>query len=225
MKIKPYNTNDLSSSRRKYSPSRCRKNMNEYSLAVNKTRENLLVLINNEYISHLRANFPSKVNHKTLADVDKEFDWNRVIQLKVESFSPSDIYIRGEAKTNTYLFNCSLDKSPISNPGDDTERVPEFCRKSLALKKLDHLSKHHENNLNSSSIDNNDPGYLTDESVEEESPEHINEKKHGFNYLRKLSRELKLKNKEINHNNSHNITLRRPKIYQLSTFSPFKLKK
>ena len=228
MKIKPYNTNEVSSSRRKFSPIRYRKSMNEYSSTINKTRENLLVLINNEFISHLRANSPSKINHKTLADVDKEFDWNRVIQLKAESFSPSDIYIRGEAKTNTYLFNCSLDKSCISNSSEDTERVPEFCRKSLARKKLDRFSKYLENNLNSSTIDNNDPGYLTDESVEEESLEHINEKKQGFNYLRNLSKKFKINKKKCkknHHNNTNNISLRIPKIYHLSSFSPFKLKK
>ena len=39
---------------------------------INKTREHLLILINNELITHLHEKSPSKVNHKTLADIEKE---------------------------------------------------------------------------------------------------------------------------------------------------------
>ena len=63
-----------------------------------------------------------------------------------------------------------------------------------------------------------------EEIEQEESLEHINEKKQGFNYLRNLSKKFKINKKKCKKNH-HNISLRIPKIYHLSSFSPFKLKK
>ena len=176
---------------------------------INKTREHLLILINNELITHLHEKSPSKVNHKTLADIEKEYNENRVIRLKTENFSPSDIYIRGEQKTNTYFFNVSPEIRVTLSPEVNFEKLPDFCRKSLARRKIHRFTNYIKHNLSKeikdSDFDDKDQGYMTDESLDEDSEEekeNEKEKKQGFFYLRNLSRKLKSNKKTLSKKNT-----------------------
>lgn len=200
---------------------------------INKTREHLLILINNEFIKHLHEKSPSKVNHKTLADIEKEYNENRVIQLKAENFSPSDIYIRGEQKTNTYFFNVSPEKRVTLSPEVNFDKLPDFCRKSLARRKINRFSNYIRHSLSKDNEDNNnyedkDQGYMTDESFgedSEEEKENEKEKKQGFFYLRNLSKKLKSTNKKtLSKKNTmafgNNHSYKRSKV--MTSFSPIK---
>ena len=198
---------------------------------INKTREHLLILINNELITHLHEKSHSKVNHKTLADIEKEYNENRVIRLKTENYSPSDIYIRGEQKTNTYFFNVSPEKRVTLSPEVNFEKLPDFCRKSLARRKIRRFTTYLKQNLSKEITDNDyddkDQGYMSDESLDEDSEEEKeNEKakKQGFFYLRNLSRKLKSNKKTLakkntmafgNHHNNK-------QSKALTSFSPIK---
>ena len=111
---------------------------------IKSIRTKLLLLINDEFLRLLRRNSVSKVNHKSMADIENEYNKERYINLKPEVFSPrnNSQYGEGFSRRNKLSNkNVRMGIGILERGNETIGPTPTFYRNSLAKKKLERFSK------------------------------------------------------------------------------------
>ena len=120
--------------------------------AINKTREKLLIYINNECTHKLRNNKNQlKLNHKTPEQIAQILTYEKYIHLGTEKFTPNDLNRnrREQGVSQTYssnnnVHNNHIRKSPFTKMSDffyEQISPPNFNRRSLGRRKIIRFSK------------------------------------------------------------------------------------
>ena len=120
--------------------------------AINKTREKLLIYVNNECTHKLRNNKNQlKLNHKTPEQIAQKLTYEKYIHLGTEKFTPTDLNRnrreQGVSQThssNNNVNNNHIRKSPFTKMSDlfyEQISPPNFNRKSLGRRKIIRFSK------------------------------------------------------------------------------------